>query len=210
MALDEPDLDRPQTTRRDHLNIAPDTTTRGTGAPARRQRRRSATPQPQHHCSQPRRPQTTTRRKIEVRGHDPLRLLPWTRGAERSAPLAGRRSGRTHRYDDILEPELRGDLAVWQAATGVNPDDRSLAGPVPDDDHEAAFHRHLVRTINARYGDALKVWQNRITDYAGSRDEHTTALVKRLDELQRRGINAEQMLNLASARQWAEPRDVSH
>jgi hypothetical protein len=30
----------------------------------------------------------------------------------------------TRRYDDILRPELCGDLAVWRAATGVRPDDR--------------------------------------------------------------------------------------
>jgi len=109
------------------------------------------------------------------------------------------------RYDDILTPELRGDLAIWWAATGVKPDDRSLAGPVPDDDREAAYHRHLVRTINARYGDAIEIWENRIVDYVGRRDEHTTALAKRLDELQRSGIDAELMLGLASARK-AAPR----
>ncbi len=81
----------------------------------------------------------------------------------------------------------------------VKPGDRSLAGPVSDDDREATYHHHLVRTINARYGDALKVWETRIVDYVGRRDEHTTALAKRLDELQRRGINAELMLDLASA-----------
>jgi len=106
----------------------------------------------------------------------------------------------TRRYDDILTPELGGDLAIWRAATGVKPDERSLAGPVPDDDREAAYHRRLVRTINARYGEALKVWETRIVDYVGRRDEHTTALAKRLDELQRHGINAELMLDLASAR----------
>jgi len=113
----------------------------------------------------------------------------------------------TRRYDDVLTPELRGDLAVWRAATGVKPDHRSLAGPVPDDDREAAYHRHLARTIKARYGDALKVWETRVVDYVGRRDEHTTALAKRLDELQRRGINAELMLDLASAR---KPLPVDH
>jgi len=106
----------------------------------------------------------------------------------------------TRRYDDVLTPELRGDLEIWRAATGIKTDDRSLAGPVPDDDREAAYHRHLVRTINARYDDALEAWENRVVDYVGRRDEHTTALAKRLDELQRRGINAELMLDLASAR----------
>jgi len=106
----------------------------------------------------------------------------------------------TRRYDDILTPELRGDLAIWRAATGVKQDARSLAGPVPDDDREAAYHRHLVRTINARYGEALKVWETRIIDYVGRRDENTIELAKHLDTLQRRGIEAERVLDLASAR----------
>lgn len=106
----------------------------------------------------------------------------------------------TRRYDDILTPELRGDLAIWRAATGVKPDDRSLAGPVPDDEREAAYHRHLVRTINARYGEALKVWENRVVDYVGKRDEQTIELAKHLDTLQRRGIEAERVLDLAAAR----------
>ena len=106
----------------------------------------------------------------------------------------------TRRYDDVLTPELRGDLAVWRAATGVKPDDRSVAGPVPDDDREATYHRHLVRTINARYGDALKVWETRIVDYVGHRDEQTINLAKQLDQLQRRGIDVELMLDFAAAR----------
>jgi len=106
----------------------------------------------------------------------------------------------TRRYDDVLTPERRGDLAVWRAATGVKPDHRSLAGPVPDDDREAAYHRHLVRTINARYGEALKIWENRIVEYVGHRDEQTIELAKRLDTLQRHGIDAERVLDLAAVR----------
>lgn len=97
-------------------------------------------------------------------------------------------------------PELRGDLAVWRAATGIRPDDRTLAGPPPTDDREAAYHRHLIRTVNARYGDALKVWETRIIDYVGHRDEHTIELAKQLDQLQRMSIDAEQILDLAAAR----------
>jgi hypothetical protein len=71
---------------------------------------------------------------------------------------------------------------------------------VPDDEREAAYHRHLTRTINARYGDALKVWETRIVDYVGKRDEQTIELAKHLDTLQRRGIEAERVLDLAAAR----------
>lgn len=105
-----------------------------------------------------------------------------------------------HRFDDVLTPELRGDLAVWRAAVGVTPDDRTLAGPPPTDDREAAYHRHLIRTVNARYGDALKPWETRIIEYVGRRDENTTEFAKHLDQLQRRGVDAERMLDLAAAR----------
>lgn len=101
------------------------------------------------------------------------------------------------RYDDVLTPELRGDLAVWRAARGVRVNDRTMAGPVPNNDDEAAYHRHLTRTINARYGDAIKVWEKRIVEHVGTRDEQTTGLAKQLDKLQRRGVDAERVLNLA-------------
>jgi len=106
----------------------------------------------------------------------------------------------THRFDDVLTSELRRDLAIWRAAVGVKPDDRTLAGPPPDDDREAAYHRRLIRSVNARYGDALKVWETRIIDYVGHRDQHTKALAKQLDQLQRKGIDSEQVLDLAAAR----------
>ncbi len=113
----------------------------------------------------------------------------------------------TRRYDDVLTPELRGDLAVWRAATGVKPDHRSLAGPVPGDDREAAYHRRLIRTINARYGEALRVWETKIIDYTGKRDDHTATLAKQLDDLARRGQEADRLLDLAVAR---KPLPVDH
>jgi hypothetical protein len=69
----------------------------------------------------------------------------------------------TERYDDVIDPDLRGDLAVWRAAQGIKPGDRSLTGPAPDDDREAAYHRHVNRNINARYGEALQVWETKIS-----------------------------------------------
>jgi len=80
-----------------------------------------------------------------------------------------------HRYADVLTPNLRSELAVWRAATGVRPDDRTLAGPTPSDDREGTYHRRLTRTVNARYGEALKVWEARILDYVGHRDESTSS-----------------------------------
>jgi len=105
-----------------------------------------------------------------------------------------------HRYADVLTPNLRSELAVWRAATGIRPDDRTLAGPTPSDEREGTYHRRLTRTVNARYGEALKVWEARIVDYVGHRDEHIVELAKKLDQLQRRGVDAQQVLNLAAAR----------
>ncbi|WP_147095093.1 AAA family ATPase, partial [Nocardioides psychrotolerans] len=106
----------------------------------------------------------------------------------------------TSRYDDVLTPDLRRDLAVWRAATGIKPHDRAIAGPPPTDDRESAYHRRLTRTINARYGEAIKVWEERIVEYVGRRDEQTFELAKQLDTLKRRGVDAEQVLDLAAAR----------
>jgi len=101
-----------------------------------------------------------------------------------------------HRYDDVLTPDLQAEIAVWRAAVGVNPEDRTLAGPAPDDDREAVYHRHLNGRVNANYGEALKVWEDRIVVYTGKRDEHTVELAK----LARQGVDAEQVLDLAAAR----------
>jgi hypothetical protein len=113
----------------------------------------------------------------------------------------------TARYDDILTAELRRELAVWRAATGVPADERSLVGPPPNDDGEAAYHRNLTNRINARYGEGLHVWQERIVGYVGHRDEQTGQLAKYLDGLQRKGVNAERVLELAVAR---KPLPVDH
>ncbi|MDQ6934371.1 MAG: relaxase domain-containing protein [Actinomycetota bacterium] len=111
------------------------------------------------------------------------------------------------RYDDVLTPDLRGDLAVWRAAAGVRPDDRTLAGPPPHHDREAAHHRRLIRTIDARRGDALKVWETRIAEYVGHRDDQTIDLAMHLDQLQRRGVDAERVLHRAATR---GPLPVDH
>jgi len=89
---------------------------------------------------------------------------------------------------------------VGPLATGIRPDDRTLAGPTPSDDREGTYHRRLTRTVNARYGEALKVWEARILDYVGHRDEHIVEMAKKLDQLHRRGVDAQQVLNLAAAR----------
>ncbi len=80
-------------------------------------------------------------------------------------------------------------------------------GLPPTNDDEAAYHRHLTRTINARYGEAIKLWEERIVEYVGQRDEQTVDLAKHLDKLQRRGVDAERILDLAARRR---PLPIDH
>ena len=96
---------------------------------------------------------------------------------------------------------------MWRAARGVPADGRSLVGPPPNDDGEAAYHRNLTNRINARYGEALRAWQERIVAYVGHRDEQTGQLAKYLDGLQRKGVDGERMLELAVFR---KPLPVDH
>lgn len=113
----------------------------------------------------------------------------------------------TTRYADVLTADLRRELAVWRAATGVPANERSLTGRPPHDDAEAAYHRNLTNRVNARYGEALHVWQERIVAYVGHRDEQTGQLAKYLDGLQRKSVDAERVLELAMAR---KPLPVDH
>lgn len=112
------------------------------------------------------------------------------------------------RYDgDVLTASLRRELAVWRAAVGVPDDERSMAGPVPHDDREASYHRHLTKRINVRHGEAVQVWADRIVEYVGKRDEQTAELARYLDQLARKGVDAERLLDLAAAR---KPLAVDH
>ena len=113
----------------------------------------------------------------------------------------------TAKYDDVLTPELRRELAVWRAASGVLADERTMVGPPPHDDREAAYHRKLTSRINTRYGEAVKIWADRIVEYVGNRDQQTAELAKYLDTLARKGIDAERLLHLAAAR---KPLPVDH
>ncbi len=113
----------------------------------------------------------------------------------------------SHYDGDVLTPELCRELAVWRAAVGVPEDERTMAGPVPHGDGEATYHRHLTKQINARYGEAVQVWADRIVEYVGKRDEQTTELAKYLDQLARKGVDAERLLDLAAA---GRPLPVDH
>ncbi len=100
-------------------------------------------------------------------------------------------------YDDVLTAELRADIAVWRAAQGITPDERTIAGPAPDDDRAAAFRRGLIRTVNSRHDDAVHVWERRVVAYVGQADEHTLDLARDLDRLQRKGRDPDRLLRNA-------------
>jgi conjugative relaxase-like TrwC/TraI family protein len=103
-------------------------------------------------------------------------------------------------YADVLTPELRADIAVWRAAQGIPPDERTIAGPASDDDRAAAYRRSLIRTVNSRYDDAVHLWERRVVAYVGRADEHTLTLARELDRLKRQGRDPEPLLMRASIR----------
>lgn len=103
-------------------------------------------------------------------------------------------------YADVLTPELRADIAVWRAAQGIPPDERTIAGPAPDDDRAAAYRRSLIRTVNSRWDDAVDGWERRVVAYVGRADEHTLNLARELDRLNRQGLDPEPLLMRASIR----------
>ncbi|MGL4743756.1 MAG: hypothetical protein ACRCXL_05140 [Dermatophilaceae bacterium] len=82
-----------------------------------------------------------------------------------------------------------------------------MTGSVARDDREASYHRHLAQRIGARYGEAVQVWADRIVEYVGTRDEQTAELAKYLDQLARKGLDTERLLDLAAAR---KPLPVDH
>jgi len=103
-------------------------------------------------------------------------------------------------YDDVLTSELRADLAVWRATQGIPRDERTMAGPVPGDDRAASYRRSLIRTVNSRHDDAVRVWEQRIVAYVGRADERTLDLARELDKLRRQGRDPEPLLMRATIR----------
>lgn len=103
-------------------------------------------------------------------------------------------------YDDVLTTDLRADIAVWRAARGIPSDERTIAGPMPNDDRAALYRSCLIRTVNSRYDDAVRVWQRRVVEYVGQADDHTVDLARELDKLQRQGRDPERLLRLATRR----------
>jgi len=92
---------------------------------------------------------------------------------------------------------LRADIAVWRAAQGITHDERTIAGPAPDDDRAASYRRSLIRTVNSRHDDAVRVWEQRIVAHVGRSDERTLDLARDLDKLHRQGRDPERLLRNA-------------
>ena len=103
-------------------------------------------------------------------------------------------------YADVLTPQLRTDIAVWRAAQGITPDERTIAGPAPQDDRAASYRRSLIRTIDSFYDEAIRVWERRVVAYVGRADEHTLDLARDLDRLKRQGRDPEPLLMRATIR----------
>ena len=100
-----------------------------------------------------------------------------------------------------LPAELVAELAVWRAARGVDPSDPRPAGPPPTDDWDASrYHRTLVGRLDALAVAGVKAWEQRIIEYVGRRDDNAGELALRLDKLDRRGLDVEQLLERAAAR----------
>ncbi|MGH3444467.1 MAG: hypothetical protein ACRDPB_03745, partial [Nocardioidaceae bacterium] len=55
--------------------------------------------------------------------------------------------------------------------------------------------------------EAVNAWADRIVEYVSRHDEQTIELARHLDTLQRKGIDAERLLDLAAAR---KPLPVDH
>ncbi|GAB3261426.1 MobF family relaxase [Nocardioides dilutus] len=104
------------------------------------------------------------------------------------------------RYADVLDGALHGEVVLWRAAQGIPDDDRRLAGPPPESDAAAAYHRTLTNRINQRYTDIVRSWESKIVEYVGRSDDQTLQLARELDRLQRTGHDAERLLARAAAR----------
>ncbi len=104
------------------------------------------------------------------------------------------------RYADVLDGPLFGEVALWRAAQGIADDERRFAGPAPEDDAAAAYHRNLTRRINQRYNDVVRGWEAKIVEYVGRSDDQTLQLARELDRLQRHGHDAERLLDRVARR----------
>jgi hypothetical protein len=102
-------------------------------------------------------------------------------------------------YADVLTSGLREEIAIWRAARVVPHDERTLAGPEPEDDRAAAYRRGVIRAVSTRYDNAVRVWEQRVIVYVGRADENTLDLARELNQLQTHGLDAARLLRNAMA-----------
>jgi len=114
-----------------------------------------------------------------------------------------------HRFENVLSAELRTELVVWRAATGVPDDDRSLLGSRTGNLAADRYARHLQRQVDALQPASIRRWQAAIATAIGDsdhRDDHTLELAQRLESAQRSGLNAAMILRRALAKPLPEEK----
>lgn len=119
-----------------------------------------------------------------------------------------------HRFADVLTDQLRTEIAVWRAATGVRDDDGNLLGSQPgsptDDLAANRYARHLQRQVDALYPESVRRWETAIATAVGApdhHDEHTLDLARQLDRIQAGGLNAQLILRRAASPRRPLPED---
>lgn len=99
------------------------------------------------------------------------------------------------------DDHLLADVAVWRAATGVNPDDHRPTGPPQISVTPATHQARLRARLTSGIAPALAEWGERITELApASRGElFAGELAERLAGLSRAGVDSAQLLATAAA-----------
>ena len=99
------------------------------------------------------------------------------------------------------DDQLLADVAVWRAATSVNPDDHRPTGPPQISVAPATHQAQLRARLTSGIAPALAEWGERITELApASRGElFAGELAERLAGLSRAGVDSAQLLATAAA-----------
>ncbi|WP_137122034.1 MobF family relaxase [Segeticoccus rhizosphaerae] len=99
------------------------------------------------------------------------------------------------------DPEALGDVAVWRAATLVDPADRRPTGPAQLQKAEATWQHRLNQRLTGGQLPAMDEWAGPIAKVAASaaRDPFATVLAERLAAMARCGVDAPAVLRRAAA-----------
>ncbi|WP_137121114.1 MobF family relaxase [Segeticoccus rhizosphaerae] len=98
------------------------------------------------------------------------------------------------------DPAVVGDLAVWRAATGVDPADRRPTGPAQLQKAAALWQRALDQRLSGGRGPAMQEWAAPIAQAsaAAARDPFAPLLADRLAAMSRSGLDASGLLGRAA------------